>query len=246
VGIHFPSVDTGYAVGGVLTGNRSGTIVKTVDAGESWTILPFHPTLDLHTVFFITANTGFIGGTFGLLMKTTDGGINWQYVQNPSSSDIQSIHFPCADTGYAVTDGGGILLTNDQGNTWTADTSGTWNGLNSVFFTTGTTGYTVGYQGTILKKGIDIINSSDGARVPGNLCKVYPNPSNGEITIEVNSNPAGKSILTLFNNLGEKRYSEVIRLKNPHVVNVKNLNPGVYYLQIQFGERMETKKIIIY
>ncbi|MFM2267703.1 MAG: hypothetical protein RL757_1144 [Bacteroidota bacterium] len=91
--VHFPTAQTGYAVG------NHGTILKTTDGGKNWEKIrngdafatskqPFNYT------FFKTAELGYIVGESGLFWKTTDGGENWQTVSNaPSDLNIQRICF---------------------------------------------------------------------------------------------------------------------------------------------------------
>ena len=62
-------------------------MIKSIDGGINWSEVttPFHAAdLQINTVFFTDANTGYIGG-YGdattrkaILYKTTDGGNTWQ------------------------------------------------------------------------------------------------------------------------------------------------------------------------
>ncbi|RPI17813.1 MAG: T9SS C-terminal target domain-containing protein [Ignavibacteriae bacterium] len=65
--MHFPSVNTGYAVG------FGGTILKTTDIGETW-YQQACPVGTLRTIYFIDDNTGYACGNNGAVIKTTDGG----------------------------------------------------------------------------------------------------------------------------------------------------------------------------
>ncbi|MCH8317341.1 MAG: hypothetical protein IIA88_02395, partial [Bacteroidetes bacterium] len=53
-GVHFPNIDTGYAVG------QLGTIVKTTDGGTNWATQTSGTTDDLHSVYFVNTNTGYV------------------------------------------------------------------------------------------------------------------------------------------------------------------------------------------
>lgn len=109
--IHFPTPDTGYAVG------EPKLIAKTTDGGDTWNVLntdslPGGAQI-LKTVFFTSADTGFIGAADqGAYMgKTTDGGITWTDL----SSGAREIHFPSSMVGYTY---GGNEKTIDGGNNW--------------------------------------------------------------------------------------------------------------------------------
>ena len=68
--IHFPSLNTGYAVGD----GPFETILKTTDGGETWNPINAHTTSGLNYVYFSDDNTGLIFGEGGVVLKTTTGG----------------------------------------------------------------------------------------------------------------------------------------------------------------------------
>lgn len=64
---------------------------------------------------------------------------------------------------------------------------------------------------------------------------VYPNPVNGKLQIDLNSEKAEKYEIKLFNTLGQQMYSTVLIAQQGvtnHIVDVSHLNSGFYYLQI--------------
>jgi len=69
--IFFPSPDTGYAVGKGLYEN----MLKTVDGGETWEVIPSGITSGINFVHFMNDYTGLIFGENGIEAKTTDGGV---------------------------------------------------------------------------------------------------------------------------------------------------------------------------
>ena len=71
--VFFPDANTGYAVGGDY--NSKSVIIKTFDAGLSWTVQTDKIITGLlKSVYFTNANTGYVAGTNGTILKTTDGG----------------------------------------------------------------------------------------------------------------------------------------------------------------------------
>jgi photosystem II stability/assembly factor-like uncharacterized protein len=67
--VRFIDVNTGYAVG------NNGTILKTTDAGTTWSTVSSGTTYNLNSVCFPTPDIGYIVGAesyFGIVMKTTD------------------------------------------------------------------------------------------------------------------------------------------------------------------------------
>ena len=124
--ILFTDDNTGYVVGQTLAG---GIILKTTDAGTTWT--PYTTTESgLLSILFIDQNTGYVAGASNLY-KTMDGAITW--IEIETNFNCNSIYFTNANTGYAV---GGqtypeyqygyISKTIDGGLTWVTILCAIW------------------------------------------------------------------------------------------------------------------------
>ena len=132
--MHFLNNNTGYAVGGWQDGS-SYLVLKTTNGGTNWQDLSFGSTAySVEAVFFIDANTGWIGcrnnQLYPQIQKTTDGGATWtaQNTGLPSTNiGIVSIAFTNANKGWAsvssINISGNVLYTNDGGTTWTTQYS---------------------------------------------------------------------------------------------------------------------------
>lgn len=138
--VYFTNANTGYAAG------DSGVILRTIDAGTSWSALSSGTTNYLGSICFTNLNTGYaVGGT---ILKTSDGGSSWSDISGGISLSLTSVCFPDANTGFA---GGGswdFIKTTDAGASWTyLGPTDYENGiLSSVYFTNSNTGYrTSGY-----------------------------------------------------------------------------------------------------
>jgi photosystem II stability/assembly factor-like uncharacterized protein len=132
--IFFPTEEVGYIVG------NAGTIMKTIDAGDSWQILN---DLDSHnpvtksiltTVYFINNEIGYIGNTDfnrsgdptmgALLLKTTNGGITWTKNFNINIEEYNDLLFYNEHEGLAlihnaVHNQDKLMRTVNDGETWT-------------------------------------------------------------------------------------------------------------------------------
>jgi len=152
--VFFLDTQTGFVVG------DSGLFAKTTDGGNNWSLqyLTNVNPIDLSSVYFTDANTGFAGGredvSKGIIFKTIDGGINWTVTNTPSNSvfdfNYNRLIFPVADTGYALTRGF-CIKTTDAGDNWFyTDTFLFNNGLmfsilEDAYFFSSDTGYVVGW-----------------------------------------------------------------------------------------------------
>src|SRR6184192_4365210 len=70
-GASFLDANTGTVVG------EYGTIVRTTDGGNSWTVQVSGTTQTLWAVSFTDANNGTAVGEGGTIVRTTDGGDHW-------------------------------------------------------------------------------------------------------------------------------------------------------------------------
>jgi hypothetical protein len=81
-----------------------------------------------------------------------------------------------------------------------------------------------------------------GNRTPVNgVFAVSPNPTNGEIALEI-ENP-GQGEVSLFNTLGQKVLSKKYQLL-PGVLDISNFEAGIYLLEISGASGKASKKII--
>lgn len=117
---------------------------------------------DLITVFFTSAERGWIAGDDGYLAYTVDGGRSWLKYDLPTKENINEIYFRNSSNGY-IAAGKNIFVTKDGGVTWT-DTriynpnefkTGTPEFL-SVRFTDRNRGFVVG---SVLNKSGNVIDS---------------------------------------------------------------------------------------
>jgi photosystem II stability/assembly factor-like uncharacterized protein len=114
-GIYFTDDNTGTVVG------SNGSILRTIDGGETWTPQTSGTEADLWDVFFISSDTGWaVGGdimgiTGGVILRTTDGGNTWIAQEYPNNNAIFGVFFTDANTGTVVSGMGDILHTKTGG-----------------------------------------------------------------------------------------------------------------------------------
>ncbi len=75
--------------------------------------------------------------------------------------------------------------------------------------------------------------------------ELYPNPVSDEINIKIDNFERADYTLSIFNEFGEKKYSEIIS-RSEFSVSVKNLSNGVYFYTISNNNKLVfIKKIIV-
>jgi len=148
-GVHFPSINNGFAVG------DQGTIITTANAGATWANQVQSSFFNLRSVYFTSVTNGFAVGfntntNSGLIINTTNGGALWNSVAS-GTNQLNCVFFTSPTTGYIVGNGGVILKTTNSGALWSPLVSGTAADLNGVHFINANTGYIAGAGGLILK-----------------------------------------------------------------------------------------------
>lgn len=149
-GVHMFSSSSFLAVG------EAGTMLKTTDAGTTWTLQnsPFG-LVRLLAITFVGSDTGFVSGEMtdgaGKIFKTTNGGQTWSELSTgPFTPLLTAMSFVSNSTGWVVGQGGTILRTTNGGVDWTRQESGVLVNLNAVSFADVSEGGAVGDGGTIL------------------------------------------------------------------------------------------------
>ena len=97
IGIKFINADTAFAVG------NSGSILKTINGGNTWVEQTSGTKEDLFDLYFRNADTGYVVGARGVILKTTNGGNAW-VEQNSGNKkmNLYSVRFNGAKIGYVI------------------------------------------------------------------------------------------------------------------------------------------------
>jgi len=142
----FVNTNTGYLSGSIAA--YQSIVVKTTDGGIHWRSWLF-PCEEqngiMRSLYFVNANTGYIGSD-SLLMKTTNGGDNWYsaYFGPISSVKTYAIYFRNVLTGFAV--GYEIFKTTNGGINWTTISVSQYPGyFSSICFVDSLNGYIAGW-----------------------------------------------------------------------------------------------------
>jgi len=101
----------------VIVVGANGTILKTIDGGETWIQKPSGTTNGLGQVQFPTPEIGYIIGVNGTLLKTTDAGETWTYIDIGQNTSFHAIS--CVDENLIfMSSTNGLIKSEDGGNSW--------------------------------------------------------------------------------------------------------------------------------
>ncbi len=146
-----------------------------------WELLQNSPTAnDLHSVWFINDNTGWIAGYNNTIFKTTNSGESWVQQTSPVSSNFECITFVNENTGWTCGSGGTVIKTTNSGANWFSQTF-TGVKFNSMDFLDANTGFICGDNGIIwrtINGGSNWVNQASG--ISQNLHEIkFINPDTG-------------------------------------------------------------------
>jgi photosystem II stability/assembly factor-like uncharacterized protein len=110
----FVTPSRGFAVGDAVAPGLPPVMLRTNDSGKTWQAVNLVGVVagqNLRSLFFLSPDTGYAGGTGGVLLRTTDGGLSWERVSVPTHQTLRDILFFDSATGFLVGTNGAILST---------------------------------------------------------------------------------------------------------------------------------------
>lgn len=234
--------------GWTVTGN---TLKSSVDGGESWSVLAY---LDFygHSLSVIDENNLWIAGIndmyeYGVISNSNDGGTSWINQLGDSIPPLNDVLFVDPNLGWAVGDNGTILHTQDGGDNWVYQESGTQADLHSLSFADENHGWICGDSSIILytdNGGTVGIKDSYESQIQ---FKIFPNPTNDKIIIDLTLESEQKAVLMLTNTSAQ--ILKKVDLGNVEVdtyeLNCAELLPGIYFVTLRTGKGAYTEKLII-
>jgi photosystem II stability/assembly factor-like uncharacterized protein len=130
-------------------GSTGDVILKSQDAGRTWTVQPSPLHSSLKDVSFADPSHGLIAGSGGVILTTSNAGSTWVRQTSGTSVVLRNVALPTVNVGYVVGDNGLILGTTNGGATWVKQSSGTSQGFNGVEFVDASHGLAVGEAGLL-------------------------------------------------------------------------------------------------
>jgi photosystem II stability/assembly factor-like uncharacterized protein len=101
-GVNYKSQDEIFIAGSDAGGSFTGLVLRSQNAGESWTWTTHGASWGFYVADFPSASTGYTCGYQGAVYRTQNGGENWQLRGTNTQMIFRSMHFPTEQTGYAV------------------------------------------------------------------------------------------------------------------------------------------------
>jgi hypothetical protein len=171
---------------------------------------------------------------------------------------LSSIVFSDDSNGYiaggGMTIGGTVLSpfivmgisykTTDGGDTWMQVETGTGNGLLALACSDAGKWYAVGAGGTILNQGGGIVSVEEPSP-SGTVFDIYPNPTNGKITITSKNGSNEPVVITFLDAKGAIVLSKSFDAKGPADLDLGRFAKGVYTVLLKSRTVLETRSVVV-
>ena len=97
----------------------NGSIVRSSDAGATWTVIPAANNQFCNSIEFADANNGFSAGGQGTFSRTTDAGLTWTILPTPTVDwSYFQVKVVSLNEIYLIGDASNLYKSTDQGTTW--------------------------------------------------------------------------------------------------------------------------------
>lgn len=245
-GIWFYNSSNGIAVG------KSGKVVKTTNAGSTWSEVTTNIAQTMHAVHFPNdeIQTGYIvangnPANQGYIYKTTNGGNTWaptgtQYV----SAELESVFFITKLVGY-VAGQNKIFKTTDGGSTWNAQTTEATSNIKDIFMISETSGFAICDNGDFLS----FNDNNSVTEISEELnANIFPNPATDKFFIELTNSGLSKKVnVNIYNYVGKKVFhaESQVHYQQKYEINTEKLPVGIYIIEIIYADRIIRKKLIL-
>lgn len=235
--VYFPASQTGFLVG------TNGLLRKTNDGGTTWQALNPGTSTDLAAVYFTSPNVGYCVGSNGTALRTQNAGLAWTAMPIGVTVALHDIIFTSTNVGYIVGDFGTILSTIDGGTTWRPEVSNTFESLNALAAIPNGRVWAAGDNGTVLVHD-PVITATTVSENEANV-QLYPNPTNGPLTISLGPQTIGPVTISVINAKGQVILSNTYLSDGHSALSIptERLVQGIYLVQITSATNNWTRRI---
>ncbi len=249
---------TKFGANDIWFGTNLGRIYHSSNQGQSWTVASVIGGSYITKIAFRSALNGiaYTNNAGSPAFTSTNGGISWTAITPIDPNMGKNAICVIPGTNMYASCGAGvgnnvISYSTDDGLTWN-----NWGGANvqylEIEFVSNSVGFaggfsdpgTPGLDGMFKYSGVPLGVSTVG--IPYSSLEMYPNPSTGIVTIDLQPTKEGGSLFVI-DAMGKTVYSENIRNVSfeKHNLNLENLAKGIYSVNIVRAGRTESKKIVI-
>ena len=245
-----------YSANFGLAASAAGRIFRTIDGGQNWDSIAINvgqnatlSSIEITNDTVAYAGLSYPGGSNGVL-KTIDSGLTW-FVDTYTPFPVLTMNFhdthlapngrlfaPCtmvSTTGFRIFEnpsvGAGSPSAIWEQSSVNQPIYNMTSYSDSIVWGVGDSGYViVNVPPATLSFGESIIKAND--------LELYPNPTSGHVMLQSND----KIVSGCIYNLSGKKVQVLSSISNQ--IDVNDLDNGVYLLQVQFNDRVESVRFV--
>jgi hypothetical protein len=213
---------------------------------------------------FVNENEGWVcGGNFNAsnywestqeILYTSNGGKSWTEQRNRLYEEDKGFRMSGIDMydenfGIAKSNEAFLLITTDGGKNWQENQlvnidpkSGSSYPISSICAASPTTAYAILQGDTVYKYTREI---SDVYDYEQHLSNLHPNPATSHITLSLGEEFISEPEIDIIDYLGKKQTIEYQINSTEITINTSSLSPGVYFLRVRSGEKVEVRKFVV-
>lgn len=233
----------------LYVGTYNKGIAMSTDTGHTFTTAPGSSNFGQIFGMGITIDgTIFAVGTYHVYRSSNDGA-SWDDLDiGAGSVQNTSIWVSTAGVVYVST-GAGVYVSQDKGATWTNMSDGlgsSGGGISNLAESSEGDIFAVqsnwgGSNGVFKMKGLS--SSTQVAAKSINTLKVYPNPAQESLQVELPANVT-QATVRLNNWMGQEVKIQVLTGQNNRI-DLSNVAPGLYQVSLQSGNELYTQKLMV-
>jgi photosystem II stability/assembly factor-like uncharacterized protein len=236
----FTNDSTGY----ILCKDTSQNYIclQSTDSAKTWNEVLNSASNKMQGMHFPSSQVGYIITQNGTIYRTEDGGHNWNASPTNATGQLTSVYFVDETNGYIAGMNGLLMHTINGGQTWTTENTGITENIKQLYFSDSGVGYIRTESAKLFKNGTNGVENPEVTDEESDCIGIYPNPAKDKLTFSI-CTPNQIVSAWIISNQGTI-ITQWNMLSNKSQLDVSQLKPGVYLLQVEINNTTLTKRFI--
>lgn len=243
--IYFYDNNTGF-----IAGSGGGRMIKTTDGGLSWQLPANFPSNQTINTFHFSSPTHGIAFGGNSSFRTSDGGDTWQNdnslpgaykVSRANNGDLYVSEFASGNKNAS-------WRSQDNGQNWQQLGQGCAPIRTNTLTPNNRYYFAAGDGGLIERYDLDLVNDLPSRQTNSNSpLQVYPNPSQGRVSIELPPNLREQNLqLAVFKLQGQLQSQQIVAANSEIIsLDLQELPKGMYLLRLEGKGSAQHARIVI-
>jgi photosystem II stability/assembly factor-like uncharacterized protein len=240
--------------------NKYYSLIKSHDNGENWEVTKLDFISSSKDISFINKDVGWVSVYLPVLSSysdeydnmymTTDGGLSWTEQLKQEIKPyygLETVSFFDSKNGIAAGKEGKIIMTTDGGLTWQREFCKDSNirnyNINKAIMMSSDVALVFCNDECIYRYDRSLLHA--GESIEPTKTYLHPNPATSQITFSPGEGFISEPEIDIIDYLGNAYKLEYEINGSEITINTSLLSPGVYFLRVRSGEKIEVKKFVV-